>query len=111
MARPKTPPDMNEAEPVEAMPEALPEPAPEPAPPPLAADDGRKTPKEWSLVRGHFNAKPKGTIRPGAKTMRAWIYDSTKVHAGWGKRVAADVRLTGDQYDAAVDAALNVSLG
>lgn len=109
MARPKTPPDMNEAEPVEAMPEAPPpEPAPEPAP--LAAGE-TKTPKEWSLVRGHVNAKPKGTIRPGAKTMRAWIYDSTKVHAGWGKRVAADVRLTGEQYDAAVDAALNVSLG
>lgn len=110
MARPKIHPEANESDPVEAMPEAPPESAPEPAPPPLAAGE-TKTPKEWSLVRGHVNAKPKGTIRPGAKTMRAWIYDSTKVHAGWGKRVAADARLTGEQYDAAVDAALNVSLG
>lgn len=112
MARPKIHPEANESEPVEDVPEAPPEPAPEPAtdPAPLAASV-TKTPREWALERGHFNAKPKGSIRPGAKTMCAWIYDSTKVHAGWGKRSAADVQLTGEQYDAAVNAALNVSLG
>lgn len=110
MARPKTLPEQNESEPVEDVPEVPPEPAPEPAPPPPAAAV-TKTPREWALERGHFNARPKGSIRPGAKTMRAWIYDSTKVHAGWGKRTAADVQLTGEQYDAAVNAALNVSLG
>lgn len=106
MARPKTLPDMNEFESEASAPEAL----PEPEPPPAAAS-ATKTPREWAAERGHFNAKPKGSIRPGAKTMRAWIYDSTKVHAGWGKRTAADVQLTGEQYDAAVNAALNVSLG
>lgn len=83
------------------------------APPPAAAKAPaveRRTPAQWAAERGHVNAKPKGSIRPGARTMRAWIYDSTKVHAGWGKRVAADVQLTGDEYDAAVNAAVNVTL-
>ena len=80
----------------------------EPAP---QSEPERHTPAQWAVIRGHVNAKPKSNLRPGARTMRAWIYDSTKVHAGWGKRIAADVQLTGEQYDAAVEAACNVSFG
>lgn len=72
----------------------------------------RKTPAEWAAICGHLNAKPKtASLRPSAKTMRAWIFDSTKVHAGWGTRVAGDVRLTRAEYEAAVAAACNISLG
>jgi hypothetical protein len=72
----------------------------------------RKTPAEWAVECGHFNQKPRtASLRPSAKTMRAWIFDSTKVHAGWGTRVASDVKLTRAEYEAAVAAACNISLG
>lgn len=91
-------------------------------------DDGRKTPAEWAAELGHVDAPaivstdPKAKFdtdsrgRPVAKKIRpirqakGWIFAATKRHAGWGTAHPDDVRLTRDEYEAAVKEALGTSV-
>ncbi len=88
------------------------------APPP---DDGRKTPPEWAVELGHVDGPAsvadgdrgkvvRGKIRP-IRQAKGWIYAATKAHCGWGKQRPIDVRLTREQYEAAVKEAMGTTLG
>lgn len=108
--------------PAEEAPSSAPEapsaaPAEEPATPP--AGEGEKpaeaarepellTPAQWAVRKGHTN--PTDPRVRGITNFRAWIFDATAHHAGWGIRVAIDRPLTEAQYDAAVKAALGIAL-
>lgn len=80
----------------------------------FAPPEGSKflTPADWSVVMGHVDPtvekttkNPAGAVN--AELCKAWIFAATKVHAGWGTRVADDVLLSREQYEKAVNDAMN----
>jgi hypothetical protein len=101
-------------------------PAPDlPPPAPAPPSDGRKTPEEWALELGHVDPglvpdpqDPKmfGVVLPKVRTgnstdMRSWMFRAAKQREGWGTTKAIDVRLTREEYLAAVDGAIGISVG
>lgn len=65
------------------------------------------TPQAWAEELGHVDPVVRPGGRANAEECRGWIFAAAKVHAGWGTRLADDVLLSKDQYEKAVDAAMN----
>lgn len=64
--------------------------------------------EEWARVKGHVDKpRSKGSPDLDLTAQRAWIFATTKRHAGW----PIGLLLTESEYDAAVQAAGNVSMG
>ena len=79
----------------------------------------KKTPAEWAQEFGHVDAGLRvepvygAVLAKGAdrSKLQGWIFKAAAAKAGWGTRVAEDVQLTREDYEAAVSAALDAPLG
>ncbi len=88
------------------------EPAPETSPSPSEEDSGLKTPAEWAEVCGHTDPKGVRLFDPvDVSKFRRWVFVATSVHEGWGSSKADDVQMSREAYEAAVNAAMGVSIG
>lgn len=81
---------------------------PDPEPP------TKRTPAQWAKECGHVDPDPKQAklgLLISADKFRSWIFAAAKAKNGWGASVPEDCLLTREQYEAAVDAAMSVSIG